>query len=109
VVHVPVVVTTDDEAAWQQASTQLANYPRLPFYRAMWIEAGYPEAVQQEFSRHMFDGLVIHGDEETVAQRIRGLRDFGAAEIIATPLPLQSDEDAAPRTVRLLGELARER
>lgn len=108
VVHVPVVVSPDSEATWQQASTQLANYPRLPFYRAMWIEAGFPEAAQAEFSRHMFDGLVIHGDEETVAERIRGLRDFGAAEIIATPLPLQSDGGAAARTVELLGQLARE-
>lgn len=106
VVHVPVVVSSDEEAVWEQASTQLANYPRLPFYQAMWVEAGYPEAAQGEFSRHIFDGLVIHGDEETVAERIRGLRDFGAAEIIATPLPLKDDPDAALRTVRLLGELA---
>jgi len=106
VVHVPVVVSSDEEAVWEQASTQLANYPRLPFYQAMWVEAGYPEAANGEFSRHIFDGLVVWGDEEKVAERIRGLRDFGAAEIIATPLPLKSDPDAAVRTVRLLGELA---
>lgn len=106
VVHVPVVVTSDEDAAWEQASTQLANYPRLPFYQAMWVEAGYPEAAREEFSRAMFNGLVIHGDEEAVAERVRGLREFGTNEIIATLLPLKDYPDAASRTVRLLGALA---
>jgi F420-dependent oxidoreductase-like protein len=108
VVHVPVVVSSDEDAVWEQASTQLANYPRLPFYQAMWVEAGYPEAASGEFSRAMFDGLVVHGDEEAVAERLRGLAAFGASEIIASPLPLRDDPGAAPRTVRLLGQLARE-
>lgn len=107
IVHVPIVVSTDSDAVYQQAKTQMGFYQRLPFYRAMWLEAGYPDAAGTEFTRTMCDALVVSGDEQQVADRIRGLPSFGAGEIIAMPLLLQSDRAARERTIGLLGELAR--
>jgi F420-dependent oxidoreductase-like protein len=106
VVHVPIVVCTDAEAVLQQARAQMGFYQRLPFYRAMWLEAGYPDAAGSEFTKAMCDALVVSGDEQQVADRIRALPSFGAGEIIAMPLLLAGDREARDRTVRLLGELA---
>jgi F420-dependent oxidoreductase-like protein len=107
IVHVPMVVSTDTDAVHQQAIAQMGFYQRLPFYRAMWLEAGYEDAAGTEFTRKMFNALVVHGSEQQVADRIRNLPAFGASEIIAMPLLLQNDRDARDRTIRLLGELAR--
>ena len=106
VVHVPVVVSTDADAVHQQAIAQMGFYQRLPFYRAMWLEAGYEDAAGTEFTKKMFNALVVHGSEQQVADRIAQLPAFGAAEIIAMPLLLENDRDARDRTIRLLGALA---
>jgi F420-dependent oxidoreductase-like protein len=107
VVHVPIVVATDADAAYRQAVAQMGFYQRLPFYRAMWLEAGYEDAAGTEFTRRMFEALVVHGSEQQVADRLRRLPSFGATEIIAMPLLLPDDRDARTRTIGLLGELAR--
>jgi len=107
VVHVPIVVSTDADAVFAQAQAQMGFYQRLPFYRAMWLEAGYEDAAGPEFTRKMCDALVVSGSEQAVADRIRMLPSFGAAEIIAMPLLLPQDREARDRTIRLLGELAR--
>jgi alkanesulfonate monooxygenase SsuD/methylene tetrahydromethanopterin reductase-like flavin-dependent oxidoreductase (luciferase family) len=82
-------------------------YQRLPFYRAMWLEAGFDDAAGTEFTRKMCDALVVSGTEQQVADRIRALPAFGADEIIAMPLLLPNDREARNRTIGLLGELAR--
>lgn len=106
VVHVPIVVSTDKEAVLQQARAQMGFYQRLPFYRAMWLEAGYEDAAGTEFTQTMCDALVVSGSEAQVADRIRALPSYGASEIIAMPLLLADDRGARERTIRLLGELA---
>jgi F420-dependent oxidoreductase-like protein len=106
IVHVPIVVSTDAEAVFEQARAQMGFYQRLPFYRAMWLEAGYPDAAGTEFTKTMCDALVVSGDEQQVTDRIRALPSFGAGEIIAMPLLLQNDREARARTIRLLGDLA---
>ena len=107
VVHVPIVVSTDKDAVLAQARAQMGFYQRLPFYQAMWLEAGYPDAAGKEFTQVMCDALVVSGSEQQVADRIRALPSFGAREIIAMPLLLPGAQDARTRTIGLLGELAR--
>lgn len=107
VVHVPMVVSTDAEAVYRQAVAQMGFYQRLPFYQAMWVEAGYEDAAGTEFTKTMFNALVIHGSEQQVADRIAMLPSFGASEIIAMPLLLEGEPEAKARTVALLGELAK--
>ncbi|MFM8353667.1 MAG: LLM class flavin-dependent oxidoreductase [Gammaproteobacteria bacterium] len=107
IVHVPIVVSTNADAVYQQAVAQMGFYQRLPFYRAMWLEAGYADAAGTTFTRTMFDALVVHGDEDQVAARIRALPGFGAGEIIAMPILLADEPKARDRTIALLGQLAR--
>jgi alkanesulfonate monooxygenase SsuD/methylene tetrahydromethanopterin reductase-like flavin-dependent oxidoreductase (luciferase family) len=107
VVHVPIVVSTDSDAVLAQARAQMGFYQRLPFYRAMWLEAGYSDAAGTEFTKAMCDALVVSGSEQQVADRVRALPSFGASEIIAMPLLLADDREARGRTIGLLGELAK--
>ncbi len=107
VVHVPVVVSEDADAVFEGAMAQVGFYQRLPFYRAMWVEAGFPEAEGPEFTRNMCDALVVSGSEQQVADRIRQLPSYGAGEIIAMPIMLKDDREATQRTIRFLGELAK--
>ncbi len=106
--HVPVVVSEDPEAVWAAAQTQLGFYPRLPFYSAMWQDAGFSEAADGTFSRAMSDALVIQGSEQEVADRIRALPSFGLNEMLAGVLNLESDQAAYNRTIELLGALSQE-
>lgn len=106
--HTPVVVSEDADAVWEAAAAQLGFYPRLPYYSAMWQDAGFPEAEDGTFSRAMSDALVIQGSEEAVAERIRTLPSFGVDEMLAGVIGLESDPAAADRTIELLGALAQE-
>lgn len=108
VAHVPVVVSADADAVREAAREQLGFYPRLPFYSAMWVDAGFPEAADGTFSRAMADALVVCGNENEVAERIRALPSSGVNEMLAGVLRLAGDPAAGERTVELLGALARE-
>ena len=88
-------------------SRQFGFYPRLPFYSSMWQDAGFPEAAKGEFSEQMAKALIISGDAETVATRIRDIPNSGADEIIASIVNLDDGGESAKRTLKLLGELAR--
>ncbi len=55
----------------------------------------------------MSDGVVISGDEETVAQGIQELFAVGAAEVLASPILAGADQAASlERTMKLLGQAA---
>ena len=108
VAHVPIVLTTDADAARAVARQQLAVYPRLPYYRRMLIDAGYPEAERSEWSDAMIDAVVAYGDEETVARRLRAFFAAGVGAIIAAPFPAGEDRDAERgRAYDFLGALAK--
>jgi len=107
VAHVPVVVSEDADAVFAAATRQIGFYQRVPFYSAMWQEAGFPEAAGEEFTRNMCNALVVSGREQAVADRLRTFPRDGASEIIAMPLLLPEDRAAGDRTIRLLGELAK--
>ena len=80
----------------------------MPFYQAMFADAGFPEAAQTEgWSDRMLDAVVLSGSEERVAERIEQLFAFGAGEIIAHIVPAGPDPAASrERSVALLSELA---
>jgi F420-dependent oxidoreductase-like protein len=94
-VGLPVAVTSDADAVLQRAATTYAIYGTLPSYKNLIDEAGLDGPA----------GVVIAGDEETVAGRIRALADVGATELLAAPIGNRSERE---ETLRLLGALARE-
>jgi alkanesulfonate monooxygenase SsuD/methylene tetrahydromethanopterin reductase-like flavin-dependent oxidoreductase (luciferase family) len=108
IMHLPIVVSTDEQAVFEAAKTQFGFYQRLPFYSAMMVEAGYEEAAGTEFTPALAKGIVISGSEDEVAAQVRALPSFGVGEIIGDPVLLANDRAAKDRTVELLGALAKE-
>ena len=94
-VGLPVAVTGDVAKARERAAAAYAVYDTLPSYKRLLDEAGLdgPAAV------------VIAGDEEEVARRIRALADVGATELVAS---LFGDRQTRRDTLQLLGTLSRE-
>jgi len=94
-VGLPVAVTTDVEGARERAAASYAIYGQLPSYKRLLDEAGLDGPAD----------VVIAGDEDEVAGRIRALADVGATEVVASPFGSRA---VRQDTLRVLGALARE-
>jgi F420-dependent oxidoreductase-like protein len=106
IAHVPVAVTEDAGGVRKGAAEQLGRYPRVPYYSQMFQDAGFPEAKEGQLSDRMIDALVVHGTAGQVKERLRQLPSFGADELLAMPILPPGDDQALPRTLAVLGELA---
>ncbi|MBI2935394.1 MAG: LLM class flavin-dependent oxidoreductase [Chloroflexi bacterium] len=108
IAHAPVCVHSSLEEARAAAKEQLPSYPRSPFYQQMFVDAGFPEAREGLWSDRMLDAVVLMGDEERVAGRLRELLSWGATEIIAHPVPAGHNREASmQRTLELLAAVNR--
>jgi F420-dependent oxidoreductase-like protein len=94
-VGLPVSVTNDVERALERSDSTYAIYGTLPSYKRLLDEAGLDGPA----------GVVIAGDEDEVARRIRALADVGATEFLAAPIGNRAERR---ETLRVLGALARE-
>ena len=106
--HVPVIVSENAEQVHALAREQFGMYARIPYYKAMITDAGFPEVGRGELSEKFIDELVVHGSAERVKQRLRTLPAYGISELLATPMLPKADPEAFARTIRALGELAAE-
>lgn len=106
IAHAPVCVTEDIGAARDGVRAKLGYFPANPFYANMFAQAGYADTPRSGWTDEMLDAVLIAGDEDAVASRIRTLFEWGASEILATPIPAGDDPQATEdRTLRLLAEL----
>jgi len=94
-VGLPVAVTNDVDAALERAAATYAIYGTLPSYRRLLDEAGIEGPA----------GVVIAGDEDEVAGRIRALADVGVTEFLAAPFGSRAVRE---ETLRVVGALSRE-
>ena len=106
IAHAPVCVTEDLEAARNGVRARLGYFPSIPFYANMFAEAGFAGTPESGWTDEMLDEVLIAGDEAAVADRIRTVFEWGADELLATPIPAGDDPAATEeRTLKLLGEL----
>ncbi len=106
IAHAPVCVTEDLEAARNGVRARLGYFPSIPFYANMFAEAGFAGTPESGWTDEMLDEVLIAGDEAAVADRIRTVFEWGAHELLATPIPAGDDPAATEeRTLKLLGEL----
>jgi len=104
IAHVPVCVHDNDSEVRAAFREQFSNYPTLPFYRRMLISAGYPEAADATWSDKMIDGLIVHGSEDKVLNGLNTILDYGASELLVSPILAGQDRAGSlDRTLRLLG------
>ena len=105
IAHVTVAVGVSREEARARGRQQLANYPRLPFYRGMLADSGYPFAEgDTEWPVELLDHLVISGSDHEIAAELRHWLDRGVDELLVAPLTgdvVDADDD------RLLDVLSR--
>lgn len=94
IAHVPICVHDNTEDIRTATREQLGYYARVPFYAAMFEEAGFP-GTAMGMSDALIDALVVHGDEAAVSGRLRGIIAEGAGEIIAHPLMAGPDRAAS--------------
>ncbi|MFY1671372.1 TIGR03620 family F420-dependent LLM class oxidoreductase [Plantactinospora sp. WMMB334] len=82
-----VVLTADRDEAALRAQWHLAIYTGLPNYRASWRRQGFTD---EDFvsggSRRLQEALVVRGDADTIAQRVREHLDAGADHVVVQAL-----------------------
>jgi len=107
IVQVPVCVHENPEEAREAVRQQFAGFARSPFYQDMFTAAGFPEVSQGTWSDGMVDAVAVWGDESQVTEGINGLFSMGATEILASPVPAGSDQEASrEQTLEVLAKVA---
>ena len=94
IAHVPVAVNTDRPAVRALARQHLGNYAQIPFYAAMFRDAGFPD-VAGGYSDALLDDLVVSGTEDQVVERLAGYVRAGCREVLAAPLIERDDHEGS--------------
>lgn len=98
IAHVPVSASTDREAVRALARTQLGNYARIPFYRAMFERAGFPMGSPEDpdaYPDALLDDLVVSGTDDEVRAGLQRYLDAGCGEVLAAPLVDPDDREGS--------------
>jgi alkanesulfonate monooxygenase SsuD/methylene tetrahydromethanopterin reductase-like flavin-dependent oxidoreductase (luciferase family) len=104
--HTPVAITEDREAVRAAAGRQVSNYSNIPFYRAMYEQAGVPQELG-EVNDALIDSLIVWGNEDQVAERLRSLLAEGMGEVLVMPLVVNGErEESLERTYRAVARVA---
>lgn len=108
IAHAPVCVHDNPSEVRVAVQQQLANYARLPYYQQMFAAAGFPEAAEETWSDAMIEATVLAGNEGKVRERLEGLFDLGATEILVSVVHAGNNQAASiDRTMNLLAEVSR--
>jgi F420-dependent oxidoreductase-like protein len=105
VAHIPVALNSDREAVIAAARKRLGYYGKLPFYRHMFQEAGYPVPEDGALSDTLIENLVISGDEDTVAARLKDMLTIGLDEVLLMSIPVKNESQEWSRLAQLIGQL----
>ena len=107
IAHAPVCVHEDRDDIRVAVQQQLSNYPRMPFYQQMFVDAGYPEATEEIWSDGMIAGTVISGGENEVKEGLQNLLGMGVGEVLVSVVNAGDDrEGSIDRTMQVLGEVS---
>ncbi len=107
--ELPCALATSRDEVRAMAATDLAIYPMMPNYRAMWQAAGI-EPPEQGWSDEMIDASILWGDEDRLAAGIDELLAAGAAEVVLSPFGVGDDPTASQaRLINVLADVNRSR
>lgn len=96
IAHVSVAVGVDRETARARGREQLAAYPRLPFYRVMFADSGWPFAEGvTDWPDDLLDHLVLSGSDDEIVGGLRHWLASGVDELLVDPRldPAAPDRD----------------
>jgi len=103
IAHVPVALTTDRDRGRNAFRSQFSVYGKLPFYAAMFADAGFPVNDAGEMSDGLVETLAVVGDESEIRSRLAAIRARGIDELLISPVIV---EDEATELEALSGVLA---
>jgi 5,10-methylenetetrahydromethanopterin reductase len=105
--ELPCALTNDRDEVHAMAAVDLAVYPQMPFYRAVFEGAGI-DLPGREWTDAMIDATVLYGDEDALAAKIQTFYDAGAAEVVLSPFGVGADPAASQADcIRVLADLAK--
>jgi alkanesulfonate monooxygenase SsuD/methylene tetrahydromethanopterin reductase-like flavin-dependent oxidoreductase (luciferase family) len=105
VAHIPIAYSTDRQAVLAAAQERFGGYGKLPFYRNMFVEAGYPVSEVGKLPESLIDDLVISGDEQTIADRLSELLDGNLSELLLQSIPVKDESKEWGDLAHLIGTL----
>lgn len=85
IASVPVVWAESADAALARAQQDLGIYPFMPFYRALFTDAGVEVPADARWTFDMLDAAVVWGDAGSITQQLAAYFAAGASEIICSP------------------------
>ncbi|GHO64219.1 LLM class F420-dependent oxidoreductase [Ktedonobacter sp. SOSP1-52] len=105
VAHVPVVFTKDRATALQVGQQAIRLYTTLPFYRNMFVAAGFSQQEIETVSDRLVESLFVFGDESTIRARLLELLRMGFDELMISLAPVSDAVQEEIRLARLIGQL----
>lgn len=93
IAHVPVAVSTDRDASREAFRAQFPVYSKLPFYAAMFSDAGYPVTSAGEMTDELVDELAVSGSPEEIRQRLLHLHELGIDELLISPVGVHDEDE----------------
>ena len=110
VAHVLVAVTENRHAVLTTGHQMLDFYAKIPFYAAMFSNAGFSLTPDQTVPDALVDSMVISGNESIVAARLAELLAAGLDELMVSLVPTKGagdddDDDEQTRLMQLIGRL----
>jgi F420-dependent oxidoreductase-like protein len=96
IAHVPVCVHENRTEALIALREQLAIYPTLTNYAQMFVDAGFKEVLETKaWSDRMVNSVALFGSESEVKKGLLEMFDYGATEVLVTPVPAGPDKAAS--------------
>jgi F420-dependent oxidoreductase-like protein len=81
IAHAAVCVSDNAEQVRATVRATIGNI-RLPYYQQMLVDAGYPEAVNGQWTDKLVDEVILWGDAARVKERLAEMSAAGADEIL---------------------------
>jgi alkanesulfonate monooxygenase SsuD/methylene tetrahydromethanopterin reductase-like flavin-dependent oxidoreductase (luciferase family) len=107
IMHVPLALSRDAASVRAAIRENFGFYVRVSNYIQMFVDAGFPEARESQWSDRMIDAVAVYGSESEVADRLKALTAMGAAEILVSPVGIGGDQKQAKEEIlRFVGSLA---
>jgi alkanesulfonate monooxygenase SsuD/methylene tetrahydromethanopterin reductase-like flavin-dependent oxidoreductase (luciferase family) len=106
IASVPCVISADRDEVRVIAHTELAIYPRMPFYADALVLAGVPDAeraMTDGWTDSMIDAVIPWGDADAIGARVAAYVAAGVDEVVLSPFGGQGDLKA----LEVLGDIAR--
>ncbi len=105
VAHIPVALSTDEDAVHKAAMPRISFYTKAPFYAHMFAEAGFPIAADGSGTDALVKSLVVAGNQAQVEQRLRDLIASGLDELLLMMVPVADEAREREQLLQIITSL----